>query len=300
MDTIPNDSPKEGRVEIAGATRIKADHDLRHSIRIFLALTLALSVPAYLLILTGISTAYILLMYCPGTAALVTLLLCRLGFGEVGLRFPKFRYFAIALLLVVASTLPLYLLVWFTGFGRFSLAAIKDNPDLKSLPIGPMGILALNAVFGIPVNLFAAFGEEFGWRGFLVPQLRKTTTFWRLALFTGIVWAVWHWPLIVLGEYNAASIPRWASVVFFTTGVVLAGIGFAWLRLASGSIWPCVVMHGVGNFWTQACLDPLTQNTGHTEWLTGEFGIGSTLTGLVILALMWPALRHVASGDDAK
>jgi hypothetical protein len=59
-------------------------------------------------------------------------------------------------------------------------------------------------------------------------------------------------------------------------------------------------MHGVGNFWTQACLDPLTQNTGYTEWLTGEFGIGSTLTGLVILALLWPALRHVASGDDAK
>ena len=125
--------------------------------------------------------------------------------------------------------------------------------------------------------------------------MARITTFWWLAVISGAIWAIWHWPLILFGNYNAASIPRWASILFFTTGVLLAGIGIAWLRLASGSVWPCAVIHGVGNFLTQACLNPLTQNTGHTEWFTGEFGIGGTLSSLVLLALLWPALQRVAS-----
>jgi membrane protease YdiL (CAAX protease family) len=81
-----------------------------------------------------------------------------------------------------------------------------------------------------------ALGEEIGWRGFLVPELAKTTTFFNTALISGAAWALWHYPLIIFGGYNGGtSIPY--SLFCFTLAVIAISFPMAWLRLKSGSLW---------------------------------------------------------------
>lgn len=62
---------------------------------------------------------------------------------------------------------------------------------------------------------------------------------------------------------------------------------FAWLWLATGSIWPAVLMHAVHNTFTQSVLDTLTVDTGITEFFTTEFGLGLAVMGVVVGLIFW-------------
>ncbi|WP_256452045.1 CPBP family intramembrane glutamic endopeptidase [Luteibacter aegosomatissinici] len=56
------------------------------------------------------------------------------------------------------------------------------------------------------------------------------------------------------------------------------GITMAWLREASGSVWPCVVLHASHNIIVQGVLDAMTARDGHAVFVTTEFGWGMALT----------------------
>ena len=99
--------------------------------------------------------------------------------------------------------------VWLTGLGRFSPA------DLASAPSSSYGVALNSGVTLVPISFavtatvfvvigaLTALGEELGWRGFLVPELARSTSFHRVALVSGGIWAAWHAPLIVFADYNA-------------------------------------------------------------------------------------------------
>jgi hypothetical protein len=61
---------------------------------------------------------------------------------------------------------------------------------------------------------------------------------------------------------------------------------FAWLRLASGSVWSAVWPHASHNLWIQGFFDRLTADTGPTEWWIGEFGAGLAVMGIVVAVLV--------------
>lgn len=62
---------------------------------------------------------------------------------------------------------------------------------------------------------------------------------------------------------------------------------FAWLTLKSGSLWPAAVLHASHNLFIQGIFDPLTGEAGWTAYLTGEFGLGLALAGLVTAWVFW-------------
>jgi membrane protease YdiL (CAAX protease family) len=62
---------------------------------------------------------------------------------------------------------------------------------------------------------------------------------------------------------------------------------FAWVRLASGSIWPAVLMHAVHNSFIQGFLDKVTVNTGSTEYFTTEFGAALAVMGIIVAVIFW-------------
>ncbi|MBA3944151.1 MAG: CPBP family intramembrane metalloprotease [Herpetosiphonaceae bacterium] len=87
-----------------------------------------------------------------------------------------------------------------------------------------------------PVN----FGEEWGWRGYLLPQLLPLGQ-WPALLISGAIWGLWHAPLILLGlNYPQHPILGVGLMVIFCT---IIGIILGWLRLATGSVWPAVLGH---------------------------------------------------------
>ena len=73
------------------------------------------------------------------------------------------------------------------------------------------------------MTCIAALGEEIGWSGFLVPQLAKQYRFTTVALARGVIWSVWHYPMIIAGVY-ANQTPVWFNLICFT--LVITGISF--------------------------------------------------------------------------
>lgn len=98
--------------------------------------------------------------------------------------------------------------------------------------------------FAAVFNGIFAFGEELGWRGFLVPALRPMGT-WPALLLSGVVWGLWHAPVILLG-YNFGRTDA-LGVLLMTVGCVAWGVLLGWLRLRSASVWPAVFAHGALN-----------------------------------------------------
>ena len=66
------------------------------------------------------------------------------------------------------------------------------------------------------------------------------------AIITGVVWGLWHAPVIVLDGYNYPGHP-WLGVVMMVVFTVPLSMIFAWLRFRSGSVWPSTLAHAAFN-----------------------------------------------------
>lgn len=135
-------------------------------------------------------------------------------------------------------------LVTFSGFAK-----VLEAGPAGAVALPPLGVLVTAQLLALPVaavtvNAVAAFGEEIGWRGFLVPALRRYGT-WPALLVSGAVWGLWHAPIILLG-YNFGRTDI-IGVLLMTAGCLAWGVLLGWLRLRSGSVWPAVFAHGAVN-----------------------------------------------------
>lgn len=245
----------------------------RAELAVFLGLTCAMSAPLYAMAASRGGDVY-LLMWVPGASAIATRLLFHRSVGGLGWSLPSLRLAVIAYIAPVVYASIAYGLVWWTGFG-----------DLD--PSRFQGDMATFLVIGMLQTLFLSLGEELGWRGFLVPALANTMSFRRTAFVSGVIWALWHVPLIVLAGYNAGT-PAWYALPFFFTMVIAISFPLAWVRLRSKSVWPAAVLHASHNLFVQGWFDQVTVDTGPTRWLVGEFG---AVLALTVATCAWLFLR---------
>jgi membrane protease YdiL (CAAX protease family) len=260
-------------------------HDTRAELTTFLVLTFALSAIFWWLIIDAGSLGahgglYVLaLMWCPGVGALITRLIFQHDIRGEGWRPGAPRWLALAYLLPVAYATVAYGAVWMLGLG---------GVDLSRFTTGTVTFLVLGTI----QSLVSATGEELGWRGFLVPKLAKTMSFGRLAVLSGAIWAVWHFPLIIFADYNSGT-ATWYSLLCFAVMVVALAVILAWLRLRSGSVWPAAILHASHNLFVQGFFDHVTVDTGPTPWLTSEFGAGLAITIALTAWLFWRSRGEV-------
>jgi membrane protease YdiL (CAAX protease family) len=69
-----------------------------------------------------------------------------------------------------------------------------------------------------------------------------------------------------------------------------------WLRLKSGSLWPCALLHASHNLFIQAILDGMTASSGRTLYYTTEFGCGLVLTVGAVAAYLWTRRGELPDG----
>lgn len=210
-------------------------------------------------------------MFGPAIAALLVRVLRKEGFADAGLRLVGrgqrgggWMYLAAYLAppLLIAAGILLSLLIGYQhwAFGQNMQAqaqaivkalhqqGAKLPPGFTAEQLALISVLSSSVLaftLAIPFNMIFTFGEEFGWRGYLLPKLAPLGGV-GAAIITGIIWGLWHAPLIVLDGYNYPGYPLWGvlMMVVFTTSL---GIIFAWLRFRSGSVWPSTLSHAAIN-----------------------------------------------------
>ena len=106
----------------------------------------------------------------------------------------------------------------------------------------------------ILLTIAAGIGEEFGWRGFLLPRLQTRHNTLVSSLIIGGMWAIWHMPpFFIQGTFQhdlqsqAGLLP---AVLSFSLFVIVSSIWFTWVfNNTKGSVLLAAVMHGASNTW---------------------------------------------------
>jgi membrane protease YdiL (CAAX protease family) len=213
-------------------------------------------------LVAGISLATVLLatgyMFAPAVAHLLTRLLTDEGFdGARRVLRPNLR-----------AAIPPYLLAWLApaaltvvGVGLFFLLfPARFDPTLSTVsgvlppnaPVSPELVVAIQLfaalTVGPAINTVFAVGEEFGWRAYLLPKLLPLGP--RRAVVTvGVIWGVWHWPVIAMGYNYGFGYPGapWTGMLAMVWMTTATGTFLAWVTLRSGSVWPAALGHGAIN-----------------------------------------------------
>jgi membrane protease YdiL (CAAX protease family) len=265
----------------------------------FLAITLIISsVFYYLIISAGTLNAanglgVLGLMWTPGIAGIATQLIYEHTLRGMGWKPGKFKYLAIAWLLPLGYCLVVYGITWLTGLGGFPDPTVMTQIQARwgrltgSPALQILLSVIVTAFFGMFAGLASGLGEEIGWRGLFVPELFKVTTFAKTALISGVVWTLWHFPLLFFADYNLPGAPRWYAGIMFAILVIGISFAFAWLRLKSGSLWTAAMLHAMHNVFIQSIFTPLTIQTKITPYIIDEFGVGLALTAIVVALVFW-------------
>ncbi len=268
----------------------------------------------------NVSLALILLtvpvMWSPALAHLLTRWLTGEGWEGVYLK-PCFKqgwpYYAAAWFLPGLLSI-VGMLLFFLLFPRYydadlttlrqMLAQSGLDVDLETVNVWAIvAAQVFQAMLISPVfNGIFTFGEEFGWRAYLQPKLmplggRKAT------LLLGLIWGVWHWPVILMGhnyglDYPGAPFLGLLAMVWFT---LLLSAFLGWVTLKAKSVWPAVIGHaaingiaGLGVIFVTGAPNPLLGPT--PVGLIGGVGFAA----LAALIFILPGMLRPPSDIEAE
>lgn len=183
-------------------------------------------------------------MFIPALVAIVLIFREKGSFRAYGLTFGGFRYYLLAYLLMLGYHLVHSLIS--LGLGLGELVSLTEGfsrlaPDFQW---PAWQIVLMIFILGPIQNIIFGFGEEFGWRGYLVNKLLPRGL-WYTIVASGIIWGLWHAPVILMG-HNFPEHPYF-GVVLMTLVMIPLGAVFLWLRLKSGSAVVVGFAHGVLN-----------------------------------------------------
>ena len=213
------------------------------------------------------------LMWCPALSAFITYWLYDKSLAGIGWGLGKPQWLALSYLLPLLYGSLAYGFIWLSGLGLFN-----GQYQFKVVSL---------VLVGTVINVVFAAGEELGWRGFLAPELYKRMNYTAASLLTGVIWAVWHFPIIIAGAY-LAKMPLGPQLLLLIVTVTAMTFVFNWLRFISGSVWTAVLLHASHNLYVQRLFDPLTLDSGPlTKYAAGESGLALTVVFLALAVFCW-------------
>ena len=193
------------------------------------------------------------LMFFPAIGVLITRLFTREGFKNAMLHLNlkgNVRYYLIGWFGPMVLTLLGTVIYFVVCPSEFTLTTYKAT--MAAQPMSPTMFWALQAVLMCVaplLNLIPCFGEEWGWRGYLLPKVAQRMKFLPSVLLTGFIWGIWHAPIIVAGHNYGMGYPGypWAGVAAMCVFCIVVGTLFSYITLKAKSCWPAVLAHGMLN-----------------------------------------------------
>ena len=163
------------------------------------------------------------------------------------------------------------------GLGRFVSSG--------SLVFTVAAVLVVGGVASLPLTI----GEEYGWRGYLLPRLLPLGEM-KATVILAAIWGIWHMPILLIG-LNYPGQPLWAVLPAFIAAVALTAFPFTWLYVGSaGSVLIVAVMYSVlnalGDTFTSSRYIPGWQSAHRWRWRIVGTGI------LLVLVEVWSRLRR--------
>jgi uncharacterized protein len=209
--------------------------------------------------------AVLVLAVTSGKSGIVRLLR-RMVRWRVGL-----RWYAVALLLPVAITLTAAV---------FNVLLGARAPSAAELG-GWTGLFSTFAILLLVPGLGGAW-EEPGWRGYALPRLqaRLSALVASLILWVGV--AVWHLPLMVVGEVH------WSDIVFLLGFVIV----FNWVfNNANGSVLILMLMHAANNTFSGSFVGPMFSgaDSATQAWLFAALWCAAA-----IVVVVWAGPEHLS------
>lgn len=198
-------------------------------------------------------------MYGPGISALIASCVYPNQPFRLGLRRCSSKFLILSIAIPILYILFSHVVYW----GLF--------PE----SLHPVRLSAKTLLLLIPIDIFFAFGEEVGWRGFLAPIMTAKFGYGKASIFVGVIWGLWHNPFLFNDYYYNG-----AAVSFVIMTVTLTFV-MNYLTLKSKSVWPAVMIHATHNFILFNVFNPIT--TGAQKYyMVGETGV---ITGAAIALL---------------
>jgi len=220
----------------------------------------------------------------------------RRWFGWLGL-----AYLVILGIVVIAYALSAALGLWVPDLVNFSLfrEVLDAAGHPKDASITMLVILQLvqYATVIVAVNCLATAGEEIGWRGYLYPRLLDRLPRLLALLVGGVIWGLWHAPVILLG-YNYRD-PGPFGLVMMCGFTVLFGAVLCWLATSGRSVWPAVLGHSVINSMSSGILIVLSDRDHQPNVILGTplglIGWAVAAVIVVMALLTWPRTASAVS-----
>ena len=230
-------------------------------------------------------------MWCPAIAAFITLKIKGRKISSLNWNWGDWKYIRLSYFIPALAGIITYILIWIFGFGNLANADVITEwaKELQLMGIGtldtiPIVVIAILLLGTVEVIRSAAttLGEEIGWRGFFINELRKVLSFTSVSVFSGIIWAAWHWPLFVYYSNNALL-----EFLAFLTTCIFMSFTMTYYTFKSKSLWPAVIFHAVSNVYIQKIMPPLTTKIEGTEHWLGENGIMFTIVTCLFGIYFW-------------
>lgn len=263
------------------------------TIFLFLVLVVILTSPFhYAIVNLYPSRIYVgAIMWCPAIAAFITLKIKGRKISSLNWNWGDWKYIRLSYFIPALAGIITYILIWIFGFGNLANADVITEwaKELQLMGIGtldtiPIVVIAILLLGTVEVIRSAAttLGEEIGWRGFFIYELRKVLSFTSVSVFSGIIWAAWHWPLFVYYSNNAIL-----EFLAFLTTCIFMSFTMTYYTFKSKSLWPAVIFHAVSNVYIQKIMPPLTTKIEGTEHWLGENGIMFAIVTFVFGLYFW-------------
>ncbi len=194
-------------------------------------------------------------MWVPAVATMITVRwITREGFGATHLRIGQIKPYLSTAVVIPACFIVIYSLTWGLGLAKpewrleqFRSLLATSGADMSALP-PPALLLPLlffsSLIIGPVFNGIFGFGEELGWRGYLLPKLMPLGKF-KAYLMVGVVWGLWHAPLLAVG-FNYPDHPI-LGILMMTGMTTALGIYINELSLRHRSSILAGWMHGAVN-----------------------------------------------------